>query len=90
MDGKIRALLWLTSSDSSERENTSPKTSQLRHNGAILIAETRVRFPSPAPLIINDLRKSAGKVQENRVVFLLDHSASAERQPFRLGACRGM
>jgi hypothetical protein len=27
--------------------------------------ETRVRFPSPAPLIINDLRKSASKVQVN-------------------------
>ena len=25
--------------------------------------DTRVRFPSPAPLIINDLHKSASKVQ---------------------------
>ena len=31
---------------------------------------TRVRFPSPAPLIINDLRKSAGKVQEDLGLLL--------------------
>jgi len=38
--------------------------------------ETRVRFPSPAPLIIKDLRKSAGKVQENSVVLMLDFRGS--------------
>jgi hypothetical protein len=32
-------------------------------------AETRVRFPSPAPLIINDLHRCAGKVQENEGIF---------------------
>ena len=32
--------------------------------------ETRVRFPSPAPLTINDLHKSAGKVQENLGLLL--------------------
>jgi hypothetical protein len=30
---------------------------------------TRVRFPSLAPLIINDLHRCAGKVQENFVFF---------------------
>ena len=33
-------------------------------------AETRVRFPSPAPLIINCLRNCAEKVQENQVCNL--------------------
>src|SRR5438552_7390735 len=38
--------------------------------------ETRVRFPSPAPFIIKDLRISASKVQVNRRDFFppLDHS----------------
>src|SRR5207249_6703981 len=31
--------------------------------------ETRVRFPSPAPLSFNCLHKSAGKVQEDQVAF---------------------
>ena len=30
--------------------------------------EMRVRFPSPAPLIIKDLRKNATKVQVNRAL----------------------
>ena len=33
--------------------------------------ETGVRFPSPAPLIINDLRKSAAKVQQSGVVRMI-------------------
>ena len=32
-------------------------------------AETRVRFPSPAPLIIKDLHSCAGRVQETRRLF---------------------
>src|SRR5579863_8380208 len=32
-------------------------------------AETRVRFPSPAPLAINNLHSCAGKVQENEEFF---------------------
>src|SRR5437762_5094493 len=51
-----------------------------RHGQAALVIITRVRFPSPAPLIIKDLRKSASKVQVNRRSFFppLDHSISDE------------
>jgi hypothetical protein len=43
---------------------------ELQHLAKSGISKWRVRFPSPAPLIINDLRKSAGKVQENDLPLL--------------------